>query len=73
MVHSCTSFGKLKKAVVGRELQISERTVDLTFRNFYKEAIGQKLYDENVSEYKISAEALAKRAEQLDGLAAVLE
>ena len=73
MIHSCTSFGKLKTAVVGRELDVQSRCIDSTFKIFYKEAIGQLLYDDNRSEYKISKELIDIRNEQLDGLAEVLE
>jgi hypothetical protein len=37
MINSNTSFGKLKSVIVGRELNIPLRSVDLTFKYFYKE------------------------------------
>lgn len=40
MIHSCTSFGKLKEVIVGRELSLDRRIIDITFKQFYKEAIG---------------------------------
>lgn len=44
MVHSSTSFGKLKEVVVGRELNVTKRVADITFKCFYKEALGQAMY-----------------------------
>lgn len=40
MIHSNTSFGKLKEVIVGRELNLDKRIVDLTFKYFYKENLG---------------------------------
>lgn len=40
MIHSNTSFGKLKEVIVGRELNIDRRIMDITFKNFYKESLG---------------------------------
>ena len=73
MVNSNTSFGKLKEVIVGDELQLPKRSIDLTFKYFYKEALGQGLYNSAISEYKINEEILQKRIEQLDGLAKTLE
>ena len=44
MIHSNTSFGKLKEVIVGRELEIDHRVSDLTFRLFYKENLKQDIY-----------------------------
>lgn len=44
MIHSNTSFGKLKEVIVGRELEIDQRVSDLTFRLFYKENLKQDIY-----------------------------
>ena len=72
MICSNTSFGKLKTVVVGRELEINQRIVDLTFKLFYKENLKQELYDEDVSYYKISTELLQQRNTELDNLAKTL-
>lgn len=72
MVHSSTSFGKLKSIIVGNELCIPTRMVDITFKYFYKEALGQGLYNSAISEYKINQSILDKRRQQLDALASTL-
>ena len=43
MIHSNTSFGKLREVVVGRELNLDKRIVDLTFKYFYRENLGQDI------------------------------
>ena len=73
MVNVHTQFGKLKTVIVGREMEIPLRTVDTTFKYFYKEALGQGLYNSCISEYRISEEILAQRIEQVDNLAKLLE
>ena len=40
MINSNTTFGKLKQVIVGRELNLTKRLADITFKCFYKEAIG---------------------------------
>lgn len=44
MIHSNTSFGKLKEVIVGRELEINSRIIDITFRLFYKENLKDELF-----------------------------
>lgn len=72
MINSNTSFGKLKAVVVGRELQIPLRLIDMTFKYFYKENLKQGLYNSSITEYTINADILQQRIEQLDNLASLL-
>ena len=73
MIHSNTSFGKLKEVIVGRELEISSRIIDITFRLFYKENLKQDVFQFNDDIYKIDVNTLAQRNEELDLLAKTLE
>lgn len=74
MIHCNTSFGKLKEVVVGRELQLNRRTIDMTFKHFYKEnLLKDGIYNSQHEAYNITADILEKRIRQLDDLAAVLE
>ena len=45
MINSNTSFGRLKHVVVGRELELARRMSDVTFRQFYREALDEKIYE----------------------------
>lgn len=72
MVNSNTSFGKLKDVVVGRELQLEKRLSDITFKQFYREALGEKIYDTPFEEYHITMDLIDRRNEQLDNLANTL-
>ena len=45
MINSHTSFGKLKEVVVGRELSLTKRLSDITFKQFYKSAINESVYE----------------------------
>ena len=69
MVNSNTSFGKLKEVVVGRELNLTKRIADITFKYFYKEALEQGLYRKDFGGYDISYDILQLRRKQLDDLA----
>lgn len=73
MIHSNTSFGKLKEVIVGRELKLDHRIMDVTFKNFYKEALGQEIYESPFDGYSISHEFIVKRNNDLDELAKLLE
>ena len=73
MINSNTSLGKLKKVVVGRELNLDRRIMDITFKHFYKEAIGQEIYESRFDGYRINMESVIKRNQDLDNLATVLE
>lgn len=72
MIHSNTSFGKLKEVIVGRELNLDRRIMDITFKNFYKESLGQDVYESRFDGYRINMESVCKRNEDLDNLAKVL-
>ena len=69
MIHSNTSFGKLKEVVVGRELNLDKRIVDLTFKYFYKENLGQDIYEKPFDKYSINYDLIQQRIEELDGFA----
>ena len=73
MIHSNTSFGKLKEVIVGRELNLDRRIMDITFKNFYKESLGQDVYESRFDGYRINMESVCKRNEDLDNLAKVLQ
>ena len=74
MIHCNTTFGKLKEVVVGRELEIERRAIDMTFRVFYKENLCEEgLYNSRNEIYNISEDILLKRIQQLDNLAETLK
>ena len=73
MIHSNTSFGKLKEVIVGRELNLDRRIMDITFKYFYKESLGQDVYESPFDGYSINMESVLKRNNDLDGLAKTLE
>jgi glycine amidinotransferase len=73
MINSNTSFGKLKEVVVGRELQLTTRYTDLTFRQFFREALDEKIYEQPFDSYQVSLDLINQRNADLDGLASVLE
>lgn len=72
MINSNTSFGKLSKVVVGRELSLSRRISDVTFRQFYREALDEKIYESPFDGYHVSGELIDLRNQQLDDLAKTL-
>lgn len=72
MIHSHTSFGKLKEVVVGRELELTRRLSDVTFRQFFREAIGEKVYEKPFTDYRVSQELIVQRNKELDNLADIL-
>jgi len=72
MINSNTSFGKLKQVVVGRELQLEKRLSDITFKQFYREALDEKIYETPFDEYHVSMELIDQRNEQLNDLANTL-
>ena len=76
MIHSNTSFGKLKSIVVGRELEIKKRVADFAFKHFYQENLGHAVYDRltsNGDEYYVNFELIQERNEDLDNLSKILE
>lgn len=72
MINSNTSFGKLKEVVVGRELALAKRMSDITFRQFYREALDEKIYESPFDSYQVSMELIDLRNQQLDNLADTL-
>ena len=72
MINCNTQFGKLKTVVVGKELEIPTRILDITLKNFYKESLGSGLYNSQKVGYTINADILNKRIQQLDDLAKTL-
>ena len=73
MINCNTTFGKLKEVIVGRELELDRRMIDMTFKLFYKENLcAEGLYNSRNEIYKISEEILLKRIQQLDDLADTL-
>jgi glycine amidinotransferase len=73
MINSNTSFGKLKEVIVGRELQLTKRLSDVTFKQFYREALDEKIYESPFTDYHVSMDLIDQRNEQLDNLAKILE
>lgn len=72
MINSNTSFGKLKEVIVGRELKLTRRISDITFRQFYREALGQRVYEIAKGNYTVNQDLIDQRNQQLDSLAALL-
>ncbi|MBT4795486.1 MAG: hypothetical protein HON83_03555 [Candidatus Marinimicrobia bacterium] len=77
MINSNTSFGKLKEVVVGRELSLTKRLSDITFRQFYREALHEKIYDSGIPEgefdYHVNMDLIDQRNEELDEMAKQIE
>lgn len=73
MINSNTSFGRLKHVVVGRELELARRMSDVTFRQFYREALDEKIYETPFEEYRVSLDLIDQRNEQLNNLATTME
>jgi len=65
-------FGKLKEVIVGRELKVSKRALDLSFKVLYSKIMKDKEWDE-FEEYKISQKFIDERNEDLDNFAKLLE
>lgn len=72
MINSNTGFGKLEDVIVGRELGISSRMSDLTFRVFYKDALKQNIYEEPIKSYNVRLDLIEQRNQELDGLSKTL-
>lgn len=73
MINSHTSFGKLKEVVVGRELQLAKRLSDVTFKQFYREALDERIYEAPFESYTVSMDLIDQRNTELDNLAKTLE
>ena len=69
MINCNTEFGKLKEVIVGRELNLDRRIMDVTFKYFYKEALGQEIYEKRIDGYTVNMESVLKRNQDLDALA----
>lgn len=72
MIHTHTEWGKLREVIVGRELELPHRLMDSTFKVFYANNIKHNQFTA-YGEYKISADLIQERIEDLDGLAKTLE
>jgi len=72
MINSNTSFGKLKDVIVGRELELTIRISDITFRTFYKESLKQTVYDEPIKSYNVRLDLIEQRNKELDDLSDTL-
>ena len=72
MINSNTSFGKLKEVVVGRELQLTKRLSDITFKQFYREALDEKIYESPIEGYYVNMDLIDQRNLELDNLANTL-
>jgi glycine amidinotransferase len=73
LIKANTGYNKLKSVIVGRELNLEKRLADITFKYFYKENLGEKIYENPISEYKVNYDFLQERIQDLDNLAKVLE
>jgi len=73
MIRANNGYDKLKSVIVGRELELSRRVADITFKTFYKENLGEKIYENPFDEYKINSDLLYERIEDLDNLSKILE
>lgn len=72
MINSNTSFGKLKEVVVGRELKLTKRISDITFKQFYREALDEKIYESPFTDYHVSMDLIDQRNKELDDLSETL-
>jgi glycine amidinotransferase len=73
MINSNTSFGKLLEVIVGRELKLAKRISDVTFKQFYREALDEKIYESPIENYTVSLDLIDQRNQELDDLSATLE
>ena len=73
MIRANNGYNKLESVIVGRELELPRRIADITFKTFYKENLGEKIYEDPFEEYKINSDLLYERIEDLDNLAKTLE
>ena len=76
MINSHNGWDTLKEIIVGRELTLSKRVADFTFKYFFQENLNESVYDklvENGDVYNIRHELLDIRNEQLDNFSKQLE
>lgn len=52
---------------------MDRRVMDMTFKYFYREALGEVIYESPFDGYRVNYDLVVKRNEQLDNLASVLE
>lgn len=69
MINSHTGFGKLKEVIVGRELSLTKRLSDATFRQFYRETLDEKIYEDCFPDYHVNMDLIEQRNQELDRLA----
>lgn len=72
MINSNTSFAPLQEVVVGRELQLAKRISDITFRQFYRAALDETVYEKPFDSYQVSLDLIDQRNQELDSLAKTL-
>lgn len=72
MINSNTSFGKLKEVIVGRELELTKRITDITFKQFYRQSLGEKIYESPFDGYHINIKLIEQRNKELDNLSKTL-
>lgn len=72
MINTNTSFGKLKEIIIGRELELPKRITDITFRQFYRQSLGEKIYEVPFDDYHINTQLIKQRNEELDNLSNTL-
>jgi len=73
MINSNTQYGRLKKVIIGNELNVTKRSFDLTMKYFYKENLGEKIYEHPMDNYKIKYKYLQERIEDLKNFKNTLE
>jgi glycine amidinotransferase len=72
MIHTHTEWGKLKEVIVGRELELPMRMMDITFKIFYNSNLQHTQFTA-YNDYRISPKLIQERIDDLDGLAKALE
>ena len=57
---------------MGRELTLAKRLSDATFKQFYREALDEKIYESPFDSYQVSMDLIDQRNTELDSLANTL-
>lgn len=73
MIGTSTQYGNLKRVIVGTELNFSKRLLDITTKLFYKQNLGQSIYESPHKDYSINYKLIQERREDLNNLVEVLE
>jgi glycine amidinotransferase len=68
---SDNGYSKLHEVIVGRELELNDRSIDFTFKHFYKTNLNHSVYEQDV--YHINKDILQKRIYDLDNLSSTIE